>query len=88
MKYIAIALVLCLTGCASVVPVAMNFPQVPEELTTSCPDLKTIPEGTTKLSEVVSVVSTNYGQYQECKLKIDAWTQWYNSQKKIFENIK
>jgi len=88
MKYIIIALVLCLTGCAGTVPVTMSFPQVPEELKTACPDLKTIPEGTTKLSEVVTVVTENYGQYQECKIKIDAWTQWYNSQKKIFESIK
>jgi hypothetical protein len=88
MKYIIIALILCLTGCASTVPVTMNFPQVPEELRVSCPDLKTVSEGTTKLSEVVTVVTENYGQYQECKIKIDAWTQWYNSQKKIFEGIK
>ena len=88
MKYIIIALILCLTGCANTVPVTMNFPQVPEELRVSCPDLKTVSEGTTKLSEVVTVVTENYGQYQECKIKIDAWTQWYNSQKKIFEGIK
>jgi hypothetical protein len=88
MKYIIIALALCLSACATSVPVTMNFPQVPEELKASCPDLKTIPEGTTKLSEVVTVVTENYGQYQECKIKIDAWTQWYNSQKKIFESIK
>jgi|Laugresbdmm110sd_1035091.scaffolds.fasta_scaffold00058_19 hypothetical protein len=85
---IFIILAFLITGCATSVPVTMNFPQVPEELKTACPDLKTIPEGTTKLSEVVSSVSENYGQYQECKIKIDAWTQWYNSQKKIFESIK
>jgi len=88
MKYAIVALILCLTGCASTVPVTMSFPQVPEELKTTCPDLKILPEGTTKLSEVVTVVTENYGQYQECKIKIDAWTQWYNSQKKIFEGIK
>lgn len=88
MKYTIITLALFLSACATSVPVTMNFPQVPEELKTSCPDLKNIPEGTTKLSEVVTVVTENYGQYQECKIKIDAWTQWYNSQKKIFEGIK
>jgi hypothetical protein len=88
MKYVIVALVLCLSGCAGTVPVKMNFPQVPETLKETCPDLKTIPEGTTKLSEVVSVVSENYGQYQECKIKIDAWTEWYNTQKKIFEDVK
>ena len=79
---------LLLTACLGTAPVKMSFPQVPEELATACPDLKTVDPATTKLSEVVSAVSTNYGQYQECKIKIDAWTQWYNSQKKIFESIK
>jgi hypothetical protein len=87
-KLFSVCAFFALTGCATSIPVTMNFPQVPEELKVSCPDLKTIPEGTTKLSEVVSVVTVNYGQYQECKIKIDAWTQWYNSQKKIFESIK
>ena len=87
-KLLLVGAFVLLSGCATTVPVTMNFPQVPEELKTSCPDLKTIPEGTTKLSEVVSAVTVNYSQYQECKIKIDAWTQWYNSQKKIFEGIK
>jgi hypothetical protein len=87
-KLLLVCAFFALTGCAGTVPVTMSFPQVPEELKTSCPDLKTIPEGTTKLSEVVSNVSANYGQYQECKIKIDSWTQWYNNQKKIFESIK
>jgi len=87
-KLLLVCVIFALAGCATSVPVTMNFPQVPEELKVSCPDLKTIPEGTTKLSEVVSNVSENYGQYHECRIKIDAWTQWYNSQKKIFESIK
>jgi hypothetical protein len=66
----------------------MNFPQVPEELKVSCPDLHQIEPGTSKLSEVVAVVAKNYGEYQECQVKIDAWLQWYNTQKKIFEDIK
>jgi len=80
--------VLVLSACVTSVPVTMSFPQVPEDLKVACPDLKETDPNTTKLSEVISVVVDNYGQYQECRIKVDAWIQWYNSQKKIFETIK
>jgi predicted component of type VI protein secretion system len=85
---IFIILAFLITGCATSVPVTMSFPQVPEELKVACPDLKETDPNTTKLSEVISVVVENYGQYQECRIKVDAWVQWYNSQKKIFETVK
>jgi hypothetical protein len=89
MKHLlSLCVFLAVTGCATSVPVTMNFPQVPEELKVACPELKETDPTTTKLSEVISVVVDNYGQYQECRIKVDAWVQWYNSQKKIFETIK
>jgi hypothetical protein len=45
-------------------------------------------EPTTKLSEVVSVVAKNYGQYQECQIKSETWVEWYKTQKQIFESVK
>jgi len=80
--------VVVLAGCLQTVPVKMSFPSVPEELAQACPDLQQVEPGTTKLSDVVSVVSKNYGQYQECQVKVDQWIQWYNTQKKIFEEVK
>jgi hypothetical protein len=80
--------IMLLTGCLETVPVKMSFPQVPEDLKVACPDLQQLPPETKKLSEVVIVVTKNYGQYQECQVKVDAWVQWYNTQKKIFEDIK
>ena len=68
--------------------VKRNFPDVPEDLKVACPDLREIDPNTTKLSEVVSVVSSNYGQYHECRIKTDAWIEWYNSQKQIFDSVK
>ena len=53
----------------------------------ACPDLAQIPE-TNKLSEVLPVVADNYGQYYTCKDTVDSWIDWYNTQKKIFDNIK
>ena len=46
MKYLLI-LTLLLAGCSTTVPVKRTFPDVPEELKMSCPDLKEVPEGTT-----------------------------------------
>jgi len=88
MKKSIVALVVLLTGCATTVPVTMKFPQRPETLSQSCPDLKTIPEDTDKISVVSDVVVDNYAQYRECKIKVDGWLEWYENQRKIFESIK
>lgn len=79
---------LLLTGCETPVPVTMKFPNVPEELLVACPDLKDVQPGTTKLSEVIGVVSENYSQYHACRLQVDNWIEWYNTQKKIFDDVK
>ena len=85
MKIAIVALSLLLTAC--VVPVDRKFPEVPAELQQACPDLKLI-NPTTKLSEVVDVVVSNYGQYRECQVKVDSWIDWYTNQKQIFESVK
>ena len=82
---IALLLVALLTGC--VAPVKREFPKAPDLLMTKCPELLDAPN-TTKLSEVLTVVTKNYGQYQECAIKVDSWILWYNEQKKIFDSVK
>lgn len=79
--------VLLLTGCLVSTPVKRNFPEVPKELMEACPDLKKT-EPTEKLSEVLKIVVDNYGQYHECKIKVDTWAEWYKTQKDIFESVK
>jgi hypothetical protein len=86
MKLLLIVPVLLLAGCLAT-PVKRSFPEVPEELKVACPDLMLI-EPTTKLSEVVTVVTKNYGQYQECQIKVDTWIEWHKTQKQIFESVK
>ena len=77
-----------LTGCLSTtVPVKRTFPEVPKEIMEACPDLKAVPD-TEKLSEVLKVVTENYSQYQECKIKVDTWVEWYKTQKIIFDSVK
>ena len=86
MKIAIIALTFLLTACVSV-PVERKFPSTPIEMQQSCTELQTINTQTTKLSEVVETVVTNYGQYKECQVKVDSWIEWYNTQKKIFESV-
>lgn len=88
MKKLILCSVLVLSGCATSVPVTMNFPQAPESLRTRCEALKEIDPTTTKLSSMIGTVAENYGMYQECQIKVDAWNQWYDSQKKIYEGVK
>lgn len=83
---ILLPFVLLLTGCLDV-PVKRTFPDIPQELVTACPDLKTVDE-TDKLSDVLKVVTANYGQYNECKIKVDEFIEWYKTQKQIFESVK
>ncbi len=78
-----------LTGCfTTTVPVKRNFPEVPAELMATCPDLKKVDKGTEQLSKVITVVTENYTQYHECRVKVDNWILWYDSQKKIFDEVK
>lgn len=79
--------VVLLTGCLAT-PVKRNFPEVPAELKTACPDLKTLDTSTEQLSKVITVVTDNYAQYHECKLKVDMWILWYGKQKEIFDSVK
>lgn len=87
MKLITLLVVLALTGC-SAVPVARHFPEVPDELKVACTDLQETDPTTVKLSEVITVVTNNYSQYHECRIKVDSWIDWYNSQKAIFDSVK
>lgn len=87
-RLLALCAITMLTACSTTVPVTMNFPAVPDELTKPCPDLQKLPADTTKLSTVLGNVSKNYSQYHDCKIKVDSWKQWYDTQKQIYENLK
>jgi hypothetical protein len=76
-----------LAGCQSV-PVQRTFPEPVKELMESCPELKSTPADTTKLSDVISIVTQNYGQYHQCRAKVQLWIEWYNEQRSIFNQVK
>jgi hypothetical protein len=87
MKIALILLALLITGCSTTVPVVAKFPEAPSKLLVKCPSLEQINEQPT-LSDVAKTVTNNYTTYYECAVKNDAWIEWYQVQKLIFESIK
>jgi uncharacterized protein YceK len=88
MKYIILSLMILLSGCATkVVPIVVKFPEAPPTLLTKCPPLVTLPADS-KLSDVAKTVTQNYTIHYECVIKHDAWLDWYQQQKEIFDNVK
>jgi hypothetical protein len=85
MKYLV--LVLLLAGCTTV-PVARNFPEAPPQLLETCSKLKTINTETTVFSVLSKTVVENYTAYHECATLQQGWVEWYNTQKKTFEEVK
>ena len=85
-----IILILLLSGCSSVPQkpsMQRHFPDAPKYVTEKCPDMETIPEDEKQFSNAISTVVNNYLLYQECKIKVDMWNEWYNIQKKNFDNL-
>lgn len=82
-----IMVVLALTGCSTTVPVTAKFPDAPKYASESCPQLQKL-NNEAKLSDVANTVTINYGTYYDCAVKNDAWIEWYQVQRKIFESVK
>jgi len=87
MKYLVCFFLILMTGCSTVVPVKSKFPDVPERLMVKCPQLEKVSE-TPTLSDVAKTVTNNYTTYYECAVKHDAFVEWYQTQKRIFESVK
>ena len=88
MRYIVIALAVFLTACSTPVPVARKFPEVPPMLLEKCPQLKTIDTETTVFSILTKTVVEKYTTYYYCAVKNDGLIEWYQKQKRIFEEVK
>jgi hypothetical protein len=82
-----IFLALLLTGCSTAVPVKAKFPEIPDKLLVTCPQLEKLNDDA-KLSDVAKNVTNNYTTYYECAVKNDAWIEWYQIQKRIFESVE
>jgi hypothetical protein len=53
-----------------------------------CDDLKTIEGDKVLITDMLKIIVQNYTLYYECSTKVDGWQDWYNQQKKIYENLK
>jgi hypothetical protein len=87
-KFLTVALVFVIvfmvTACSTVVPVTAKFPEVPDRLLVSCPQLSKLGDEP-KLSDISKTVTINYTTYYECAVKHDALVEWYKIQKDIFD---
>jgi hypothetical protein len=82
---IVVMLVFAITGCSTAVPVTAKFPEAPGKMATQrCPDLQKLQDNA-RLSDVSRTVTINYSTYYECAVKADAWQEWYEIQRRIFE---
>jgi len=86
MKKLIIVACLFLASCSHIaVPVTAKFPDAPVELRQECETLTKL-ASTAKLSTVVIAVTENYVKYAKCKRQNQAWNEWYDGQKKIFDD--
>ncbi len=74
------------TGC-STPPVKQKWPDAPTISSKPCPDLDKLPDNV-KLSDISKTININYSRYYECAVKVDAWIEWYNVQKSIYESTQ
>jgi len=85
--FILVVFTVIMTACSTTVPVKAKFPDVPERLLSKCPQLEKLKDDA-KLSDISKTVTINYSTYYECAVKSDAWIEWYQIQKNIFESVK
>lgn len=87
MKYTILLFTLLTTGC-TYIPVKLDFPDAPKTLLEKCDDLKTINTDVVTVSELLKIITHNYIKYHECAVKQEAWVDWYDRQRKIFERMQ
>ena len=87
MKLVILALALTLSACSTLVPVSMTFPEAPgRQAQVACPNLQKLKDDAL-LSDVSRTITINYSTYYECAVKTDAWIEWYEIQRRIFEGV-
>lgn len=88
MKILLLSLAMLLGGCSTVVPVAQTWPEPPGlQSMQPCPELKQL-EANPTLSTVAKTVASNYSEYYQCVIKLEAWQEWYAKQQIIHKDLK
>lgn len=88
MRTILLCLVSLLAACSTAVPLTRDFPDAPDLLMEKCPSLKTIEGERVSIVEFTKTVSENYTTYYQCANRTDSWIDWYQKQKKIWDETK
>ena len=66
----------------------MPFPEAPANLLEPASNLQSLPEDKKTLTDLIENANENFGTYYQLKSKYEAWQEWYNSQKAIYESVK
>jgi len=85
---IFIVLIFLITACSTAVPLTPGFPEAPAVLMEKCTELKTIAGEKVTIVDFTKTVSENYTIYHQCAGRNEAWIDWYNQQKKIWEELQ
>jgi hypothetical protein len=85
---IFIILAFLITACSTAVPVTQRFPNAPEMLMEKCPPLRTITGEKVSIVDFTRTVSENYTTYYQCAGRTEAWIDWYDQQKKIWDETQ
>ena len=88
MRIALLGIVSLLAACSTAVPLTQNFPDAPVMLMEKCPELKTIQGEKVTIVDFTKTVSENYTTYYQCAGRTDAWIDWYQQQKKIWNEEK
>lgn len=91
-KLSLLIVVLLLSGCSlfkQSVPIVPKFPDAVPELLKKCEELRKVDiHDKVAITDLLKVIVNNYTLYYECSTRVEGWQDWYNEQKKLFENIK
>lgn len=91
MKKLILLSVALLTGCSmfqQAVPVTAKFPDPVPDLMVKCENLMTVEGDKVAMTELLKTIVHNYTLYYQCSNKVEGWQEWYEKQKKIFEDEK
>lgn len=88
MRIALLGIVCLLSACSTAVPLTQSFPEAPAMLKEKCPELKTIVGEKVTIVDFTKTVSENYVTYYQCAGRNEAWIDWYNQQKKIWEDVQ
>ena len=90
MKHMILAVFLALlSGCASkVAPITLKWPDAPPELMAPGEELVPLQSDQTRLSDLIDNANTNFSKYYLLKDRYEAWQNWYNTHKQIYQSAQ